>query len=93
MCPPPFFPPPAPVQLIEVEQVKEAKKELLKNLDIHENQFQWAKNNLELGDELSHKIELRLKEIYSSFSDYLKLDLELNAQGIAFAAKRETNEK
>jgi glyoxylase-like metal-dependent hydrolase (beta-lactamase superfamily II) len=77
----------------EVDQVKEAKKELLKNLDIHENQFQWAKNNLELGDELSHKIELRLKEIYSSFSDYLKLDLELNAQGIAFAAKRETNEK
>jgi glyoxylase-like metal-dependent hydrolase (beta-lactamase superfamily II) len=77
----------------EVDQVIEAKKELLRNLDIHEAQLHWAKNNLKLGNELSHKIELRLKEIYSSFSDYLKLDLELNAQGIAFAAKRETNEK
>lgn len=72
----------------QVSQIAKAKIELLKNLEIHEEQLHWAKANLALGDELSVKIEQRLKAIYSEHSEFLKLDLELNAQGIAFTAKR-----
>lgn len=72
----------------EVNQVKEAKNELLKNLSIHEEQFNWAKQNLDFGDQLGQKIEERLKKVYNRDMQFLKLDLELNAQGIAFAAKR-----
>jgi len=72
----------------EVEKVTEAKNELLKNLDIHEAQYHWAKENFHFGDKLSRIVEDRLKKIYSSYVEFLKLDLELNAQGIAFAAQR-----
>lgn len=73
----------------ETTEVAEAKKQLLRNLDLHEEQLQWAKANLALGDQLSIKIEQRLKALYSENSEFLKLDIELNAQGIAIAAKRE----
>lgn len=72
----------------EVEKVTEAKSELLKNLDIHEAQYHWAKENLQYGDKLNRIVEDRLRKLYSSHVEFLKLDLELNAQGIAFAARR-----
>lgn len=72
----------------EVSRVQEAKNELLKNLDIHEALYHWAKANLQLGDELSKVVENRLKNTYSNRAQFLKLDLELNAQGIAFAARK-----
>ena len=52
--------------------------------------FHWAKEPLCLGDELSHNIELRFKEVYSNPSEFLYLDLELNAQGIALLHNEES---
>jgi len=52
--------------------------------------FHWAKEPLCLGDELSHNIELRFKEVYYNPSEFLYLDLELNAQGIALLHNEES---
>jgi glyoxylase-like metal-dependent hydrolase (beta-lactamase superfamily II) len=77
----------------EVDQVAGAKEELLKNMDIHEAQLHWARENLRLGDALNSKIENQLKKIYIRHAQFLQLDLELNAQGIALAAQRGINKK
>jgi glyoxylase-like metal-dependent hydrolase (beta-lactamase superfamily II) len=74
----------------EVAEVSKAKDVLLENLDVHEKLFFWAKDHLDLGPELSQQIEKKLKSLYFDYADFLKLDLELNAQGIAFAASKLT---
>lgn len=73
----------------EITDIDQAKTELLKNLQVHESQYEWAKKNLNLQNELGSTIEAHLLKIYSKHAPSLKLDLELNAQGIAFAAKRD----
>lgn len=73
----------------EVDNIANAKVQILKNLDIHENIFKWAQENLDLGENLVTHIEHQLKTAYQPFENELELDLRLNAQGIAFAARKQ----
>ena len=68
--------------------MKKARENFLKNLEVHEKLFNWAKENLHLGTQLPKLIEERLRSVYKPYADYLKLDLEINAQGIAFVANK-----
>ena len=72
----------------EISALPTVKKQLLRHLEIHEELFQWARENLHLGDALSTKLEEKLYLAFPTHREFLKLDLELNAQGIAFAASR-----
>ncbi len=72
-----------------VTEISKAKKIFLENLEVHEKLFRWAKEHLDLGPELPKRIEEKLKEIYSPYADFLKLDLEINAQGLVFVASRQ----
>lgn len=72
----------------EVIHIAAAQKSLIENLSFHEAQYQWALNHLHLEDKLSSAIEERLKTFYLKNWEFLKMDLKLNAQGIAFAAQK-----
>ncbi len=71
----------------EVSDISKAYLALIENLDIHEKLYEWAKAHLDLGDDLAPQIENQLKTIYHPYEKDLELDLQLNAQGIAFSAR------
>ncbi|MBM4303237.1 MAG: MBL fold metallo-hydrolase [Deltaproteobacteria bacterium] len=72
----------------EVSDVAGAYTNFVNNLDIHEAQFRWAKEHLELGPKLASQIQENLKKTYGFHQDYLSLDIELNAKGIAYTAAK-----
>ncbi|MFM8316655.1 MAG: MBL fold metallo-hydrolase [Deltaproteobacteria bacterium] len=72
----------------EVDDIANAKIQILKNLDVHESLFKWAQRNLALGENLVPHIEQQLKKAFQVFEKELELDLKLNAQGIAFGARK-----